>query len=46
MRRREFLSLAAAPAFSFDGSARKKLAAISSTYNVRSHTDNFVTRFL
>ena len=46
MRRREFLSLAAAPAFSFEGSARKKIAAISSTYNVRSHTDNFVTRFL
>jgi hypothetical protein len=46
MRRREFLSLAAAPAFSFEGGARKKIAAISSTYNVRSHTDNFVTRFL
>jgi hypothetical protein len=46
MRRREFLTLAAAPAFSFEGGARKKIAAISSTYNVRSHTDNFVTRFL
>jgi hypothetical protein len=46
MRRREFLSLAAAPAFSFEGAARKKIAAISSAYFVRSHTDNFVTRFL
>jgi hypothetical protein len=46
MRRREFLSLAAAPALSFEGPAPKKIAAISSSYHVRSHTDNFVTRFL
>src|SRR5438477_12381953 len=47
MKRREFLSLAAAPAaLSFQGSARKKIAAISSTYHVRSHSDNFITRFL
>src|SRR6266849_7464547 len=46
MRRREFLSLAAAPALSFDGPARKKIAAISSAYHVRSHSDNFITRFL
>src|SRR5260370_30066390 len=46
MRRREFLSIAATPALSFQGSARKKIAAISSTYHVRSHSDNFITRFL
>ena len=46
MRRREFLSLAAAPAFSFEGTARKKIAAISSTYHMRSHSDDFITRFL
>jgi hypothetical protein len=46
MKRREFLSLAAAPAFALDGPARKKIAAISSTYHVRSHSDNFITRFL
>lgn len=49
MKRREFLgaaSLAVAPAFAREGTTRKKIAAISSTYHVRSHTDNFVTRFL
>jgi hypothetical protein len=46
MKRREFLSLAAAPAFALEGPARKKIAAISSTYHVRSHSDNFITRFL
>src|SRR5256885_11056315 len=47
MKRREFLaSLAATPAFSFQGGTRKKIAAISSTYHVRSHSDNFITRFL
>src|SRR2546421_8456244 len=47
MKRREFLaSLAAPPAFSFQGGGRKKIAAISSTYHVRSHSDNFITRFL
>src|SRR5205809_2225646 len=47
MRRREFLGgLAAASAFSFEGSARKKIAALSTTYHVRSHSDNFITRFL
>src|SRR5437762_10943818 len=46
MKRREFLSLAAAPAFSYQGAPRKKIAAISTTYHVRSHSDNFITRFL
>ena len=46
MNRREFLSLAAAPAFAVEGSPRKKIAAICSTYHVRSHADDLVTRFL
>lgn len=49
MRRREFLSLAAAPGFlgqSPAQPARKKIAAISSTYFVRSHADDIDTRFL
>lgn len=52
MRRREFLGAgalastqgllaAAAPA-----SCGKRIAALSSTYHVRSHSDNFITRFL
>lgn len=46
MRRREFLATAAAaPAFAAGG-GRKKIATISSTYHVRSHSDNFITRFL
>src|SRR5260370_37181660 len=46
MNRREFLSLAAVPAFAVEGSPRKKIAAICSTYHVRSHADDLVTRFL
>ncbi|HTM49626.1 MAG TPA: hypothetical protein VL285_13120 [Bryobacteraceae bacterium] len=46
MRRREFVALAAAPALPFQTGPRKKIAAISSTYHVRSHSDNFITRFL
>lgn len=45
MRRREFLSLPAVAAVP-QGGARKKIAALSSTYHVRSHSDNFITRFL
>ncbi|MBV6431759.1 MAG: hypothetical protein IANPNBLG_01892 [Bryobacteraceae bacterium] len=46
MRRREFLgTIAAAPALGADG-RRKKIACLSSTYHVRSHSDNFITRFL
>ena len=45
MRRREFLATPlAAAAVAADG--RKKIAALSSTYHVRSHSDNFITRFL
>jgi hypothetical protein len=49
MKRREFLAasgsaaLLARPAA---GQVRKKIAALSTTYHVRSHSDNFITRFL
>src|SRR5947207_15960364 len=45
MKRREFLGAAAAAPF-LNAAPRKKIAAISSTYHVRSHSDNFITRFL
>jgi hypothetical protein len=43
MRRREFL---ASPALALAATGKKKIACISSTYHVRSHSDNFITRFL
>jgi hypothetical protein len=46
MKRREFLSLPAAAAALAQGGARKRIAALSTTYHVRSHSDNFITRFL
>ena len=39
MNRRQFLALAAQ-------SPRRRIACLSSTYHVRSHSDNFITRFL
>jgi hypothetical protein len=47
MNRREFLGAAAAAtqAAQAQGS-KKKIACLSSTYHVRSHSDNFITRFL
>ncbi len=39
MNRRQFLALAAQP-------PKKRIACLSSTYHVRSHSDNFITRFL
>jgi hypothetical protein len=44
MRRREFLQLPALAAV--PSATRKKIAALVTTYYVRSHADNFVTRFL
>src|SRR5262245_41174563 len=45
MRRRDFLAAAVAtPALAQAG--KKKIAALSTTYHVRSHSDNFITRFL
>src|SRR5438552_3719858 len=46
MKRRQFLGAAAGSALSLGAAPRKKIAAISSTYHVRSHSDNFITRFL
>ncbi|MFN9754261.1 MAG: hypothetical protein ACK55L_02545 [bacterium] len=39
MNRRQFLALAAP-------TRKKRIACLSSTYHVRSHSDNFITRFL
>ena len=46
MRRREFLSVAAVAPLAHAQSGRKRIACLSSTYHVRSHSDNFITRFL
>ena len=49
MRRRDFIQVGAGAWVSqkLAGAAvRKKIAALSSTYHVRSHSDNFITRFL
>lgn len=46
MRRREFLGAAAAAPLAKGQSGRKRIACLSSTYFVRSHSDNFITRFL
>jgi hypothetical protein len=46
MRRREFVSGALASAAPSAGEARKKIAALSTAYHVRSHSDNFITRIL
>lgn len=46
MRRREFVgTVAAAPVLGAAGN-KKRIACLSSTYHVRSHSDNFITRFL
>jgi hypothetical protein len=52
MRRREFIRagavapLAFAQVGAFAQSGKKKIACLSSTYHVRSHSDNFITGFL
>lgn len=46
MRRREFLAAAAATPMAHAQTGRKRIACLSSTYHVRSHSDNFITRFL
>ena len=48
MRRRDFIQIGAAWAAGKPGgaAARKNIAALSTTYHVRSHSDNFITRFL
>ncbi|MBK5295461.1 MAG: hypothetical protein JJE04_27760 [Acidobacteriia bacterium] len=46
MNRRELLTGAAAAALAPAQPRRKRIACLSSTYHVRSHSDNFITRFL
>ena len=46
MRRREFVVTAAAVPLANSQAGRKRIACLSSTYHVRSHSDNFITRFL
>ena len=46
MRRREFLAGAAAMPLLPGQPRRKRIACLSSTYFVRSHSDNIITRFL
>jgi hypothetical protein len=45
MRRRDFLVSAAVVPLVSGQSGKKRIACISSTYHVRSHSDNFMTRF-
>jgi len=44
--RRVFLAQSAAAAALGAAGDRKKIAALSTTYHLRSHSDNFITRFL
>jgi hypothetical protein len=46
MRRRDFLAALALPAATRPQGRRPRLAALVTTYHVRSHADNIVTRFL
>lgn len=47
MKRREFLAATAStPLLHGQTTEKKKIACLSSTYHVRSHSDNFITRFL
>ncbi|MBL8241458.1 MAG: hypothetical protein JNM66_28795 [Bryobacterales bacterium] len=45
MNRREFFTASAAAPLAAQ-SQKKRIACLSSTYHVRSHSDNFITRFL
>jgi hypothetical protein len=46
MKRRHFIASTAAAPLARGQARRKKIACLSSTYHVRSHSDNFITRFL
>ena len=46
MKRRQFIASAAAAPLLHGQTRRKRIACLSSTYHVRSHSDNFITRFL
>jgi hypothetical protein len=45
MKRRQFLATTAAAPLAAQA-PKKRIACLSSTYHVRSHSDNFITRFL
>jgi hypothetical protein len=46
MRRRDILAAAAGAPLLHGQSGTKRIACLSSTYHVRSHSDNFITRFM
>ena len=46
MRRREFLQLPVLAAFLGSVRGKKRIAALTTTYHVRSHADDVITRFL
>jgi hypothetical protein len=46
MKRRDFLTATAAASLAAAQRRKKRIACISSTFHVRSHSDNFITRFL
>jgi hypothetical protein len=46
MNRRQFLAATAVAPFALAQGPKKRIACLSSTYHVRSHSDNFITRFL
>ena len=46
MKRREFIATAAVAPLVSGQSGKKRIACLSSTYHLRSHSDNFITRFL
>lgn len=46
MRRRDFLAATAAAPLAAFQERKPRIAAICTTYFVRSHADNFITRFL
>lgn len=46
MKRREFIAATVAVPLANAQNGRKRIACLSSTYHVRSHSDNFITRFL
>ena len=46
MKRRDFLTTTALTTLATAQAAKKRIACLSSTYHVRSHSDNFITRFL
>lgn len=46
MNRRQFVASTVVAPFALAQTPKKRIACLSSTYHVRSHSDNFITRFL